>query len=57
MANVKKKIAKVKDRINQLEEEMLHQLTKKNSHTPEISISEYQRRIMTAKQELIALTK
>ena len=55
MGKVEKKIAKMKERIADMELDMLTNLKQKTSSTAEISIGEYQRRIETMKKELALL--
>ena len=54
---IEKKIKKQKERIAILEEELRNSLTKKDSNTAEISVSDMQRKITSAKLELSNLLK
>jgi uncharacterized protein involved in exopolysaccharide biosynthesis len=55
MGKVDRKRKKLVDRIEQLQSEMTNALTKKDSNTSEISISDYQRKITEAKMRLAEL--
>jgi hypothetical protein len=55
MSKIEKKKAKIKERINELENSMRISLTKKDSNTKEISLPEYQKRINLLKAELVNL--
>lgn len=52
MGKIDKKRLKIKDRIKQLESEMVLSLTKKTSDTSEISVGDYQRKIIELNKEL-----
>lgn len=52
MNKIDKKKLKLKERINELEEEVRISLTKKTSNSAEINIPEYQRKISALKDEL-----
>lgn len=52
MSKKDKKILKMRERIAELENALLTSLTKKTSDTPEISVSEYTRKIKEAKEQL-----
>lgn len=57
MGKLEKKIAKMKERIALLEQDMYTNLKQKTSSTAEISIGDYQRRIEQAKKELSLLER
>lgn len=52
MANIEKKIKKLKSRLKEVEDEMYLNLKQKTSNTAEISISDYQRKIFELKTKL-----
>lgn len=52
MANIERKIKKLKDRLKEVEDEMYLNLKQKTSNTAEISISDYQRKIFELKTKL-----
>lgn len=56
MSKLEKKKKKILERIKNLEEEMRMSLTKKDSSTSEISVGDYNRKIMEAKMQLKALS-
>lgn len=56
MGKVDKKIKKLQERIDFLQNELTLSLTKKTSSTAEISVGDYQRKIQDLKLELIKLT-
>jgi len=49
---IEKKKRKLIDRINELETELRNSLTKKSSDTAEISVGDYQRKIIELKKQL-----
>lgn len=55
MSKVEKKITRLKERIEFLEEEVRSALTKKTSNTKEINVGEKQRTINELKAELVKL--
>ena len=55
MSKIDKKKIKLQEQITELETEMRLNLTKKTSNTKEISIGEYQRKIMDLKTKLSKL--
>lgn len=57
MGKIEKKITKLKARIAEMEEEMFTELKQKNSHSAEISIGMFQRRIEEMRKELSLLEK
>lgn len=57
MGKVEKKVAKLKERIAELEADMYTNLKQKTSNTAEISLSDYQRKIEQAKKELSLLER
>ena len=57
MANIEKAKAKLVERIHMLESELRESLTKKDSSTVEISISDYLRKINDVKAQLNELLK
>ena len=57
MGKVEKKIAKLKERIAELEDDMFTNLKQKTSSTAEISLGDYQRKIEVARKELSLLEK
>lgn len=56
MSKLEKRKKKLIKRIEQLEEEMRLNLTKKDSNTAEISVGEFNRKIMEAKMQLKELS-
>ena len=52
MGKIEKKRRKLQERIDILQEEMNLALTKKSSNTAEISIAEFQRRILDLREKL-----
>jgi hypothetical protein len=56
MSKLEKKRNKILKRIEALEEEMRLSLTKKDSNTAEISVSDFNRKIMEAKMQLKELS-
>jgi len=52
MANIEKKRKKIEERIKELEEEMRTNLRQKTSNTAEISVGDYQRKLMTLRTQL-----
>ena len=56
MSKLEKKRDKILERIKNLEDELRMSLTKKDSATSEINVGEYNRKIMEAKMQLIALS-
>lgn len=57
MGKIDKKIAKLKERIVNLEADMFTNLKQKTSSTAEISIGDYQRAIELARKQLAELEK
>jgi hypothetical protein len=55
MSKIDKKRKKLVERIKALESEMTLSLTKKDSNTVEISVGEYQRKIIAARKQLAEL--
>ena len=55
MGKLDKKKLKLQERIDFLQNEMVSSLTKKTSDTKEISVGEYQRKILELKKELSLL--
>ena len=55
MGKLEKKKLKLQERIDFLQNEMVSALTKKTSDTKEISVGEYQRKILELKKELSLL--
>ncbi len=49
---IEKKKRKLIDRINEMETELRNSLTKKSSDTAEISVGDYQRKIIELKKQL-----
>ena len=56
MSKLEKKRNKILERIKNLEDELRISLTKKTSSTAEISVGDYNRKIMEAKMQLKALS-
>lgn len=55
MAKVDKKLAKMKERLADMEATLLDALTKKSSSTVEISVPEYTRKIKELKEQIAAM--
>jgi hypothetical protein len=55
MSKVNKKIVNLEERINYLQSELNQSLTKKSGRTAEINVSEYQRKILELRTELLEL--
>jgi sugar-specific transcriptional regulator TrmB len=56
MGKLEKKKEKLQERIDFLQSELNQSLTKKSGKTPEINVSEYQRKILELRVELINLS-
>jgi len=55
MGKLEKKKQKLQERIDFLQSELNQSLTKKSGKTPEINVSEYQRKILELRLELTLL--